>query len=146
MPLECCQMLSVIASEKWGHGYGTLPKADGTPYRTTAGAFRHHPCTMWANDTSENAQWLIAHGFGLCDEYYKRYGKEHTCLSTLTAARTIFPEADWEGHTEFVRAMPDMYKLDTGIDTFTAYKMYIASKPWASENYVKLPSRKPNWI
>ena len=34
MPLECCQMLSIVASDKWGHGFGTLPKADGTPYAT----------------------------------------------------------------------------------------------------------------
>jgi hypothetical protein len=29
MALECCQMLSIVAS-KWYHNYGTLPKADGT--------------------------------------------------------------------------------------------------------------------
>ena len=28
MPLETCQMLSIVASEKWGHGFGTLPKKD----------------------------------------------------------------------------------------------------------------------
>ena len=26
MPLETCQMLSIVASDKWGHGFGTLPK------------------------------------------------------------------------------------------------------------------------
>ncbi len=45
MPLECCQMLSIVASDKWGHGYGTLAKSDGTPYKTDKGAFRNHPCT-----------------------------------------------------------------------------------------------------
>ena len=24
MPLETCQMLSIVCSEKWGHGYGEL--------------------------------------------------------------------------------------------------------------------------
>ena len=47
---------------------------------------------------------------------------------------------------EFTRAMPDEYKLDESIDTFTAYKMYIASKPWVAENYLRIPSRKPEWI
>ena len=23
MPPECCQMLSIVASDKWGHGFGT---------------------------------------------------------------------------------------------------------------------------
>jgi hypothetical protein len=45
-----------------------------------------------------------------------------------------------------VRAMPDEYKLDTSIDTFTAYKMYIASKPWVCDNYLRMPERKPSWI
>ena len=30
MPLETCQMLSIVASDKWGYGFGTLPKLDGT--------------------------------------------------------------------------------------------------------------------
>jgi len=42
--------------------------------------------------------------------------------------------------------MPDEYKLDTSIDTFTAYKMYIASKPWVASNYLRDESRKPDWI
>ena len=146
MPLECCQMLSIVASEKWGHGYGTIPKADGTPYRTTHGAFRHHPCTIWANDHPANARWLIEHAFALCEEYYQRYGKQHTCYTTICHASTIFPVSDSVDHTDFVRAMPECYKFDDTIDTFTAYKMYIASKPWVSDNYIKLPHRKPEWL
>ena len=45
MPLECCQMLSIVASDKWGHGYGELHRLDGQPYKTEKGAFRNHPCT-----------------------------------------------------------------------------------------------------
>ena len=62
MPDECCQMLSIVASDKWGHGFGTLPKADGNPYATEKGAFRNHPCTKWANDYVLNWRWLIRHG------------------------------------------------------------------------------------
>jgi hypothetical protein len=42
--------------------------------------------------------------------------------------------------------MPDEYKLDTNISTFDAYKMYIASKPWVKDNYVRIPDRKPDWV
>ena len=69
MPLECCQMLSIVASEKWGHGFGDLPKADGKPYKTEKGAFRNHPCTIWANEFVLNWRWLIRHGLALCEEY-----------------------------------------------------------------------------
>jgi hypothetical protein len=47
---------------------------------------------------------------------------------------------------DFIRAMPDEYKLDTSIDTFTAYKMYISSKPWVASNYLRMPQRKPDWV
>ena len=43
MPLESCQMLAIVASTKWGHGFGKLPKLDGTPYLTDKGAFRCPP-------------------------------------------------------------------------------------------------------
>ena len=52
----------------------------------------------------------------------------------------------WDGHTPFVRAMPDEFKYDDTIDTFTAYKRYIASKPWVRDNYIRLPNRKPEWV
>ena len=45
MPLETCQMLSIVASHQWGHGYGDLPKKDSGFYATEKGAFRNHPCT-----------------------------------------------------------------------------------------------------
>ena len=47
MPLETCQMLSIVASASWGHGFGHLPKKKtGTWYATAKGAFRNHPCTI----------------------------------------------------------------------------------------------------
>jgi hypothetical protein len=146
MPLETCQMLSIVASDKWGHGYGTLPKKDGNPYATDKGAFRNHPCTIWANETRSNARWLLTHGIALCEEYFNRYGKCHTCFKTLLAADEIIPYVSWGDHTPFVRAMPEEYKWDDSISTIDAYKMYIASKPWVCDNYLRLPNRKPEWV
>ena len=138
-------MLSIIASP-WYHSYGTLDKADGTPYKTAKGAFRNHPCTKWAASTMDNAYWLIKWGMNLCDEYSLRYGKTHGCYNTLLQAYYLFPKGKLNKVTPFARAMPDEYKLDTSIDTFTAYKMYIASKPWVTSNYLRMPQRKPDWI
>ena len=151
MPLETCQMLSIVASKKWGHGFGDILRADGKPYSTDKGAFRNHPCTVWANSFVNNWQWLLAHGFALCEEYSLRYGKVHTCHKTLLGAKEIFPTADptgrsGKGPTPFVRAMPDIYKHDTRISTFDAYKMYIASKPWVRDNYLRIPDRRPHWV
>lgn len=146
MPLECCQMLAIVASKKWGHGYGTIPKKDGTPYATEKGAFRNHPCTKWANETINNAYWLIKWGLNLCDEYTLRYEKEHSCQNSLIHAYYLFPKGKITEVTPFARAMPDEFKHDTSIDTFTAYKRYIASKPWVASNYLRMPKRKPEWV
>ena len=147
MPLETCQMLSIVGSKKWGHGFGDLPKLDGTPYKTEKGAFRNHPCTVWAQ---QNWSWLIRHGLALCDEYTHRYGKIHSCESTILHAEKIFPfqyiRSVREYSDEFVFAGPDEFKYDTSIDIFTAYKRYIASKPWVHDNYLRKPERRPEWV
>ena len=142
MPLETCQMLSIVASDKWGHGFGSLPKLDGTAYKTDKGAFRNHPCTIWAQD---NWTWLIVHGLALCFEYTLRYGKIHSCQSTIEHAVKIFPPQDTDP-THFVFAGPDQWKHDKSITIFDAYKQYIASKPWVCNNYLRLPDRKPEWV
>ena len=149
MPLETCQMLSIVCSKKWGHDYGELHRINGEPYKTEKGAFRNHPCTIWANACLENTWWLLAHGLALCNEYEHRYGKSHSCKNTLMEATTIIPSSTDVWHnlpSSFTFAGPDEYKYDTSIDTFTAYKRYISSKPWAASNYLRDPSRKPHWL
>jgi hypothetical protein len=98
-----------------------------------------------------NWNWLLAHGFALCEEYAARYGKVHSCFLTLCAAREILPTGDPTGRSgkgpkPFVFAGPDEFKYDTSIDIYDKYKMYIASKPWVKDNYLKLPHRKPEWV
>ena len=146
MPLETCQMLSIVCSEKWGHGYGELHRLDGQAYKTEKGAFRNHPCTAWANESLTNTWWLLTHGLALCAEYTHRYGKTHSCQQTIEEASNIIPLRKPKTPSSFTFAGPDEFKFDTSIDIFTAYKRYIASKPWVSTNYLRDPSRKPNWI
>jgi Pyrimidine dimer DNA glycosylase len=152
MPLESCQMISIIYS-KWYHNWGTIPKSDGNPYNTEKGAFRNHPCTVWASENYQNLAWLIKHGLALCSEYTDRYGKIHSCQNSLTEAARIFFE-----HTNkplnhfytqvkiFARAMPDDLKNNTQIDTFESYRLYLNTKPWIKDNYIRIPNRKPEWI
>ena len=103
MPLETCQMLSIVASEKWGHGFGTLPKLNGEPYKTDKGAFRNHPCTIWAQT---NFYWLIEHGLALCAEYTHRYNKVHSCQHTIEYADIMFPSCP--PPTSFTRVLCQM--------------------------------------
>ena len=153
MPLETCQMLAIIYSD-WYYGVGKLYKKDGTPYATKRGAFRSHPCTIWAAENQYNLAWLIRHGYALCHEYQARYNKVHTCFDVISQAEIIyhtsFPDEflSLASHkvTEFTRAMPEHIKFDTSIDTITAYKRYLNTKPWLATNYLRIPSRKPSFI
>ena len=152
MPLETCQMLSIIYSD-WYYGIGQLHKLDGTPYRTAHGAFRKHPCTIWAAAHYGNLSWLITHGLALCDEYQARYNKTHSCYAPMLEAVSIFESAfdfniDIYKDTvdTFTRAMPEHLKFDNTISTITAYKRYLNTKPWLATNYLRIPSRKPSFI
>ena len=153
MPLETCQMLAIIYSD-WYYGVGKLYKQDGTPYRTQHGAFRKHPCTMWAAATPYNLAWLIRHGYALCHEYNLRYGKVHTCLDVIEQAERIYHKSfnnlmlsDASRKVGiFTRAMPEYLKYDDTIDTIEAYKRYLNTKPWLATNYLRIPSRKPSFI
>ena len=153
MPLETCQMLSIIYSD-WYYGVGKLYKSDGKPYRTAHGAFRKHPCTQWAAANQYNLAWLIRHGYALCHEYNLRYGKVHTCLDVISQAERIYHKSfdnlllsdASRKVTSFTRAMPEYLKFDTTIDTITAYKRYLNTKPWLASNYLRIPSRKPSFI
>ena len=153
MPLETCQMLAIIYSD-WYYGVGKLYKKDGTPYATKHGAFRNHPCTQWAAANQYNLAWLILHGVALCDEYHQRYlPKVHTCYDVLCQAQVIYHNCFDElltdaaaKVTDFTRAMPESIKFDTTIDTITAYKQYLNTKPWLATNYLRIPSRKPSFI
>ena len=152
MPLETCQMLSIIYSD-WYYGVGKLYKSDGTPYRTSHGAFRNHPCTQWAAANQYNLAWLIMHGLALCDEYTLRYDKVHTCQDVIHQAVRIYNACfddsvtqSFHKVTSFTRAMPESIKFDTSIDTITAYKQYLNTKPWLATNYLRIPSRKPSFI
>ena len=127
MPLETCQMLAIIYSD-WYYGVGKLYKSDGTPYRTSHGAFRNHPCTQWAAANQFNLAWLIKHGLALCDEYTLRYDKVHTCQDVIHQAVRIYNACfddsvtqSFHKVTSFTRAMPESIKFDTSIDTCLLY-------------------------
>jgi hypothetical protein len=145
MPLECCQMLSIVYS-KWYLNLGAVFKADGTPYATEKGAFRNHPCTQWVAKDRHNIHWLLQHAIGLCEEYTYRYDKIHSCEKSIRVAALLAPYGCPEKHTPFARAMPDEWKQDTFIDTITAYRRYVSSKPWVFDNYLRKPDRRPDWI
>ncbi len=146
MPVETCQMIALVFS-KWYWNVGPVLKENNEPYNVEKGAFRNHPCTKWVAESDNNLEWLLQHGISLCNEYTSRYGKKHSCERTIRMAGLVqMGNGCPEKHTPFVRAMPDVLKYDDHIDTITAYRMYLSTKPWILENYKRVPENKPSWL
>ena len=151
MILESAQMLSLVFSSHYWD-VGTVAKVDGTPFKTARGAFKNHPCTIWAADNHYNCAWLIQHALGLCEEFERRFGKPHRLAKSLFNCKRLFHRVTGHAITchkmvdDFARAMPDDLKYDTSIDSVTAYQRYVNTKPWVYYNYVRLPERRPSWI
>ena len=151
MILESCQMLSLVFSPHYWD-IGTVLKVDGTPFKTAKGAFKKHPCTIWAQDKVENCAWLIQHACGLSEEFRKRYGKFHGLHKSVFGCKKLFHRETGESiiiHNQvssFARAMPDEFKYNTSIDDIEAYRLYVDSKPWVYYNYLRKPDRRPDWI
>jgi len=151
MILESAQMLSIVFSSHYWD-IGTVTKVDGTPFKTEKGAFKKHPCTMWAAASVENCAWLIQHACGLCSEFARRYGHPHKLTKSIFEAKKLFhretgePITIFRNVSEFVFAGPDEFKLDSTMDIVTKYQKYVASKEWVSDNYLRAPDRKPVWV
>ena len=121
MPVETVQML-VSACLRHDIQPKVITKA-GTHHK---GGYHKHPCTVWAGDTSQNALWLLHHGFALCHEYTKRYGKVHFAQGQLaTLADPVHFDLPLNGFTSPAQAMPEHCKHP---DPVVAYRNCIQDK------------------
>ena len=151
MILESAQMLSIVFSPHYWD-VGTVSKVDGTPFKTAKGAFKKHPCTIWAAESFENCAWLIQHACALCSEFRGRYGKAHGLEKSVFDTKRLFHRSSGEiitcynQVTGFARAMPEDIKFDTSIDDVEAYRRYMNTKEWAYYNYLRRPDRRPDWL
>ena len=151
MILESAQMLSIVFSKHYWD-IGEVVKVDGTPFKTERGAFKNHPCTIWAAQSPENCAWLLHHALCLCEEFEARFGKRHGLANSLFQAKKLFHRETGEAITcfrrvnSFARAMPEDIKFDDTIDDVTAYRTYMNTKPWCYTNYTRIPSRRPDWL
>ena len=119
IPKMCVELLQQLGSAAIARGARPeqlpLAKATQKPIR---GGYPNHPCTIWCGITRNNYLWAAHHGAALCEEYTKRFGKEHFCsrgIEILYGLSHLIPEGDL---TPFALAMPDEfrpnYKKGTG--------------------------------
>jgi hypothetical protein len=145
MVTESAQMMA-SALRRHGATDEQMPLTkSGTPYK---GGHHHHPCTVWAGDSEANFAWLARHATALCNEYAKRFGKNHACerpihsmigLIFLFADKYPSPKA---ALTPFAQAMPDEYKDD---DAVVAYRAYYKSKADSKGGVHYRHTSPPDW-
>lgn len=126
MILETAQMLSSVA-DRYGHP---------TLYRPT---HRNHPCTLWAGESRENWEWLIKHGLALEEEKMFRTGKGHSSADVIFWYKKNGygpPEGD-AGLTPFALAMPDLYKVESSVESYRGY--YLGEKQFFRDG------KRPKW-
>ena len=134
MPLETAQMLSTAHRVLDGDEYAD---ANGL-YKT---AYKNHPCTIWARESSANYLWLYQHFIALGKEYTYRYGKEHASITKLAEPLSKVPSNIIQGDmTPLAQAMPDVYKDSDSIKAYRAYCIH-------EKHYAKWDKGrdKPNW-
>ena len=117
MVLESAQILCTVHHKYMGDD------AD-VPYKST---HKNHPSTLWAGQSAQNYEWLYRHFVALCEEYEKRYGKEHLSYTKCKDKVNMLPGGMLEtGLTDMPQAMPDEYKDDCSIQAYWNY--YINGK------------------
>ena len=135
MQIESAQMLCTTF---WHYGHWA-------PYKK---AHYNHPSTKWTRQSIHHVDWLLNHGFEICSEFKKRYGKTHATENVLEWVRVNKHLLDGKIPTiEFIpppQCMPEEYKLP---DTIEAYKkFYIEDKIGVKGLSWKKLNNKPSWI
>ena len=135
MPLESAQMLSTAHRV-----LDNIEVLAGQPlYKAT---HKNHPSTKWARDSKENYMWLYEHFIALCNEYKKRYDREHLTFTKLSKPLWYCPEnINVKPFTEPPTCMPDHCKLE---DTVASYKLYYKTEKSKIAKWDKL-NNMPDW-
>jgi hypothetical protein len=111
------------------------------PYKR---AHKNHPSTIWVRQSIQHYRWLISHGLEICNEFEKRYGKEHATKQVLEWCKINEPNIPNNGFINPPQCMPDEFKMD---DTIKAYKkFYIEDKVKVKNLDWKKLNNKPSWV
>ena len=105
-------------------------------------AFMNHPCTLWVGKSQENFSWLCSHAKAMCQEYTRRYKKDHKSEQVINAMMVLNSRYQLPsiGLTPFAQAMPDQYKDASAVVAYRNY--YIGEK---SKIAVWKHSTPPSW-
>lgn len=136
MIIESCQILSAVIDNRSVIPFTvTLSDIPSKAYKLPQYPKAHvkHPCTIWAMESSANAQWLLEHLIGLCDEFSKRFPrKQHKLADAHILYKLILKQCEFPSDTltTFVQAMPAPYKTNNAVEAYRNY--YLMDKTFAA--------------
>lgn len=132
MCLETAQMLSTAVVIHCSTVNGV---ADLKTLSALLGVYKpthaNHPCNVWCRATRGNYNWLLVHFRSLCNEYKRRYGRQHASFGLLKKFQqgaVFIPEGK---RTPFVNCAANS---ELGIDfkhvedVHKAYRQYLGSR------------------
>jgi hypothetical protein len=140
MPVEAVQML-VSACLRHNIQPNVTTKA-GTVHK---GGYHKHPSTVWAGDTQENWFWTLSWGLSLCDEYTKRYGKQHFAEGQLNQLLESLESVPAGPLTPPALAMPDECKVSDPVESYkNCIRLKVVTKP---DSFVwRKGTPAPSWL
>jgi len=159
MPTETCQMLHTnILYMEYIEKHGKEPTLNelkvfhwhnDSPLMKPA--MLNHPSTIWARQSFENLQWLFEHGLHLCEEYTRRYGKEHGSHIRIKDCYiyddiVLQHKYPVKGLTPVTIAMLDKYRLPQEKHTWDfvirSYRHYYLEGKW---EFATWKTKSPEW-
>ena len=113
MCIETCQILSTIL----------ILNGQTAHMKKT---HENHPCAVWAGETKENFEWLLAHGLELFAEYTFRYGKIHASEFKLKYIQEQKFRPNSSVLTPFAQAFKKYPELvsDNAVNSYRAYYIF----------------------
>lgn len=126
MILESCQILCTVH-----HLHNTA----NVPYKKT---HQHHPCVVWANESTYNYSYTLELAQALSDEYTFRFGKIHKSQAVINWLKDNTPNIPYSEMTQHVQCVPDDY---VHRDAVKAYRDYYVKKYNDSQESVRKAMR-----
>ncbi len=160
MPTETCQMLHTnLLYMGFISEYRHEPSlAELKTYhkmldsRLMKPAMLNHPSTIWARESLDNFNWLLAHGKALCEEFSFRYNKRHgshdRILDVGDYGKLLRSHSfNSDELTPVTIAMDDYYRLSPQAKTWDfvieSYRHYYLQGKWKFATWKN--NRTPHW-
>lgn len=130
MIIESAQMLCTAHHE-------CNEKCCKAPYKKT---HVNHPCSIWVRKSRGNYKWLVEHATEMCEEFKKRYGKEHKSCKVVKWCAKNLPSIKNKKRTAFALAMPEKYKNKNAVKAYRNF--YLGEKM----RFAKWKCGEPEWV